>query len=215
MPVPSSTAASVPPLADVPTPPPGPLQPTDLLITALDMSGDNEVPPVTTTTIGSFGATLSADTLCYTLGAQSAGVLTGARIYHGEAGEIGDPVVQLLMTLDGTDSFVTSGCISAVNIGGSLAGNWAAFLQALNSGDLYVNIQSMAHPEGEIRGQIFVSPGQSEHPGTAATPAVPGVGSGGIGPTNSDSWLLAGGRFATIATAMMGGWAAMQRHDSC
>ena len=153
---PTTTATPIP---NVPTPPPGPLQPTDRLITSLDMSGADEVPPVTTTAIGSFRATLTGSTLCYTFGADGSG-LTMAHLYHGAAGTNGDPVVQLFMNGSGVNEIVTSGCISAVNIGGSLAGNWSAFMQALDSGDLYVQVRSLAHPDGEIRGQLFHSPGQ-------------------------------------------------------
>jgi hypothetical protein len=206
------------PIPNVPTPPPGPLQPTDRLIEAYDMSGADEVPPVATTAGGSLGATLTGSTLCYTFSAGGAG-LTMAHLYHGAAGTNGDPVVQLFMNVSGVNEIVTSGCISAANIGGSLAGNWSAFMQALDSGDLYVQLRSLAHPDGEIRGRLFHSPGPGRvptlTPGAAATPgapAAPDLGSGRADARGiSDVWLVAGEMLLIAAVGVLGAWAVRRR----
>ena len=205
------------PIPNVPTPPPGPIQPTDRLIFALDMGGANEIPPVTATAIGSFGATLTGSMLCYTFGAEGSG-LTMAHIYHGAAGTNGDPVVQLFMNLEGVPNILTSGCISAVNIGGSLAGDWAGFMRALDSGGLYVSVRSLAHPDGETRGQLFHSSGQvapTSTPATAATPGAPGAPNLGSGRADangaSNDWLMTGEILLVWAVATLGGWAALRR----
>jgi hypothetical protein len=119
----------------------------------------------------------------------------------------------------GVNDIVTSGCISAVNIGGSLAGNWSAFMQALDSGDLYVQLRSLAHPDGEIRGQLFHSPGPGRvatlTPGTAATPAAPAAPDLGSGRADasgtSDGWLLAGEMLLIATVGVLGAWAARRR----
>ena len=184
------------------------------------MSGAQEVPPVTANAIGSFGATLTGSTLCYTFAAEGSG-LTMAHIYHGATGTNGDPVVQLFMNIDGVPNILTSGCISAANIGGSLAGDWAGFMQALDSGGLYVSVRSLAHPDGETRGQLFHSSGQvapTSTPGTATmptTPSAPGapnLGSGRAGANGaSNGWLLIGEILVVAAVATLGGWTAIRR----
>jgi len=215
LPATATATASATPIPNVPTPPPGPLQPTDRLITALDMSGTNEVPPVTTTAIGNFRATLTGSTLCYTFGAEGVG-LTMAHIYHGAAGTNGDPVVQLFMDVSGVNEIMTSGCISAVNIGGSLAGDWAGFMQALDSGDLYVQVRSLTHPAGEIRGQLFHSPGPGRvatlTPAAATTPGAPNLGTGGVAANGGQGgWFVAAGSVVIAAIGALGGWAALRR----
>ena len=44
--------------------------------------------------------------------------------------------------------------ITVDDLVGPLDGNWDGFLEALDNGDLYVNVHTTAHPSGEIRDQV-------------------------------------------------------------
>lgn len=194
-----SMAATVPPVASAPP------QPTDRLITA-GLTGAQEVPPTDATEVGSFRATLEDGQLCYSLGVDGKG-FTMAHIHHGAAGTNGDPVVDLFMNMAGTDNLVQSGCIRPENLQGSLAGNWDGFVAALDAGDLYVNVHSLAHPDGEVRGQILV--GSVPTVTVSVTPVAPIVGSGReLLQRSSDAWFFGGSIVAIIAVALAGGWIA-------
>ncbi len=131
------------------------------------LSGDSEVPDaVTTSATGSFSATLDGDSLTFSLTATGEGI-TQAHIHVGPTGENG-PVVAFLFGLDeaGVAEVDASGTITEADLLGPLEGDFAGFVEALEAGNLYVNVHSVANPPGEIRGQI------------AVTPSAPTVGTG-------------------------------------
>ena len=106
------------------------------------LSGSQEVPPVTTSATGSGTITVAADQSISgkitTTGVKG----TAAHIHVSPAGTNGPVVVTL--TKDGENGW-------AVGPGGKLQD---AHYQAFKDGNLYVNVHSAAHPDGEIRGQI-------------------------------------------------------------
>ncbi len=108
----------------------------------LKLSGDQEVPPVTTRASGSGTIVIDADK------SVSGGVTTtdiqgtAAHIHVGKPGTNGPVAVPL--TKKGDTGW-------SVAPGAKLTD---AQYQSYKAGDLYVNVHSAAHPDGEIRGQL-------------------------------------------------------------
>lgn len=137
---------------------------------SIALQGAQEVPPVTTTATGTFQGTLSGNSISYTLTATGS-ALTMAHFHQGAAGANG-PVVAFLFGPNqaGVDSINESGTITVEDLSGPLQGNWDGFVAALDSGQIYVNVHSVANPGGEIRGQVPAD--QVTQPAaTATTPA--------------------------------------------
>ena len=44
--------------------------------------------------------------------------------------------------------------ITVDDLSGPLAGDWEGFLQALDDGELYVNVHTLGNPGGEVRDQV-------------------------------------------------------------
>ncbi len=113
----------------------------------------------------------------------------------GGSGE-GDDKVLVGTNDDGEDgdeddedsSFEKEGSIVASSLLGPFAGNFAGFVAALQSGQLYVEIETTTHPTGEIRGQV----------GTAAA----GAPDGTIISPAADVTIAAGGSVNFEGTAM-------------
>lgn len=146
------------------------------------LSGDNVVPPVTTTGSGSFTATYDGATISYTLNASAPEILQ-AHIHLGAPGENGGVAAFLFGPVDpGQDSVSVSGTIGAADV---TMGDLASLVDAMNNNGAYVNVHTTANPAGEIRGPIV------------ASAALPTTGSGGLADEGgSPIWLwalLAGG----------------------
>ncbi len=113
----------------------------DLQFTA-SLSGIREVPPVVTSATGTGTFTLRADGLHYdiTVRGLSGSLITGAHFHHGDIGEEGDILETITFT------------------GTRAVGTWTAMTanerDDLLNGDVYVNVHTAAHPDGEIRGQV-------------------------------------------------------------
>lgn len=109
---------------------------------AVTLSGAQEVPAVTTSAKGT-GTLKFADDGAVSGGVTTTGITgTAAHIHSGAAGKNGPVVVPLQK---GTDGAWT------VPAGAKLTPDQQKLLQ---SGELYVNVHSTAHPDGEIRGQL-------------------------------------------------------------
>ncbi len=118
------------------------------------LSGDAEVPPVTTGAGGSFSATLSDGTLAFSLTSDATGI-TQSHIHLGAADENGGVVAFLFGSVEpGVDGIDVSGSISADDVIGDIAGDFDALVAALNAGNAYVNVHTEMYPGGEVRGQI-------------------------------------------------------------
>ncbi len=116
------------------------------------LSGDAEVPPVETTATGS--GTVSLDGSMITVTGSFSGLMSdyntavGSHIHGGAADENGGIVVALSPTL-GTDN--RSGTWEAADNTFTVR---ETFADSIRAGLAYVNVHSVDHPGGEIRGQI-------------------------------------------------------------
>lgn len=184
------------------------------------LQGAQEVPPVTTTATGTFQGTLSGNSMTYTLTATGS-ALTMAHFHQGAAGANG-PVVAFLFGPNqaGVDSINESGTITVEDLSGPLQGNWDGFVAALDSGQIYVNVHSVANPGGEIRGQVPAD--QVTQPAaTATTPATaapatatakpPATGSGADGGSSDGLRPLGLALAAGVAIAAGAGLALRRR----
>lgn len=158
------------------------------------LTGAEEVPPVTTTATGSFQATISGDAINYTLTANGE-ALTMAHFHVGAAGTNG-PVVAFLFgpNNDGVASINETGTITVDDLVGPLAGDWEGFIEALDGGQIYVNVHSIANPAGVIRSQLpadqvpgptptSTSPASTATTGGGAATATPRPPTTGLGTT--------------------------------
>jgi hypothetical protein len=116
---------------------------------------------VTSTGTGTFRATAGTNSLSYTLTASGTATgITMAHIHSGAAG-VNGPIVAFLITTNnaGVASINQSGTITQADLQGPMAGNMTAFMDALKSGTLYVNVHTIANPGGELRAQFPAPPG--------------------------------------------------------
>ncbi|MEM9303389.1 MAG: spondin domain-containing protein [Pseudomonadota bacterium] len=135
---------------------------------AAELSGDQEVPPVSTPSNGE--ATLivveDGERIDYSIDLranQSNGAplsrITMAHLHLAPAGENGPVVVNLLPNVTGTLIPLSNiaNSISADDLVGPLAGQrLLALIDAMAAGEVYINIHTTRVPSGEIRGQIGV-----------------------------------------------------------
>ncbi len=107
----------------------------------VNLSGQNEVPPVTTSASGE-GTISVADDGAVSGSVSTKGIQsTAAHIHMGAAGKNGPVIVP----------FTKEGDTFKAPAGAKLN---ADQMKALHDGDLYFNVHSAAHPGGEIRGQL-------------------------------------------------------------
>ncbi len=181
-----TTAATVAPTSAAPTTPLAGAR-------TITLTGAEEVPPVTSPATGSFQWKLEGQSLSYVLKATGTS-MTMAHIHIGDKGANG-PVVAFLFGPNqaGVNSIDVAGTISVAQLSGSLAGDMAGFIAALNRGGLYVNVHSIANPAGVVRGQIPA----------ATPPGVPSTGTGALGSEEGGNTF--GLPLAILAAAVLSG----------
>ena len=108
----------------------------------LRMTGDQEVPPVSTQAIGAVTIAVSADGVVQGVISTIGMVATMAHIHLGAPGVNGPPIVTLTKSTDGKWLVPENSRLSAEQ------------LKAYRAGGLYVNVHSDAHKDGEIRTQL-------------------------------------------------------------
>ncbi len=150
---------------------------------SVTLLGSNHTPPVTTSATGTFTATLTGDSLSYTLTVPSITAATAAHIHVGAAGENGGVAVPLFAADGSVDSIDVSDTFDLADLIGPLDGDPDGFKAALKDGTLYVNVHTEGNPGGELRGQIELT-----------APAAPATGNAG---------LLAGQRAASPSTTAL------------
>jgi hypothetical protein len=133
------------------------------------MSGFQETPPILSNGSGTFHATVNGNSLTYTetfSGLTSP--VTQSHIHFAQKGFPGAVFVFLCTNLGngpaGTPACpagggTVTGTITGANVLGVSgqnipAGDFAALLRILRSGDAYVNVHTKNFPPGEIRGQL-------------------------------------------------------------
>ena len=139
-----------------------------------DLSGDQEVPAVTTDAVGI--ATLNYTNVVNSLEINVqvtglSGPITGAHLHEAPAGENGGVVENLT-------PFVRGNTIRAIVAPG-------AYIDALRAGNIYINVHTADNPGGEIRGQLtldnnltfdtWLSGGQETPPATSAAAGLAAV----------------------------------------
>lgn len=110
---------------------------------AIMLKGAAEVPAVKTAATGTGQITVLAD---QTVGGsiKTTGLVpTAAHIHEGASGQSGPPIITLTRTAN--DSFVVPADARMTDA------QYARF----KAGELYVNVHSALHPNGEIRGQLM------------------------------------------------------------
>jgi hypothetical protein len=123
---------------------------------AAPMAGDEEVPAVDTRATGVATFKLRDEGLAFKVNVANIDDVTAAHIHCGSVGVNGAVGVTLFsggpIDVNGT---LAEGVITAPDPGNGCG--WAdldAVVAALEGGDTYVNVHTMAHPSGEIRGQV-------------------------------------------------------------
>jgi hypothetical protein len=126
------------------------------------LAGRDEVPPVDTKAQGEAILRVSDDgtSIHYKLIAGNIDNLTAAHIHCGAAGVAGPVVVPLPLGPGARGAIIGEGDVSAINPVPSSAAcpggvaNMADLLMKIEAGMAYVNVHTVAHPGGEIRGQL-------------------------------------------------------------
>lgn len=133
------------------------------------LSGDQGVPPIQTAATGVATFKLSQDgkSLHYQLKVDKLTDVTMAHIHLGQAGKNGPPVVWLFPVTGPPPTLkpgaftgvLAEGEVTAKNLVGPLKGKpLQALVKVMENGETYVNIHTQEHPEGEIRGEIGLTP---------------------------------------------------------
>jgi hypothetical protein len=131
---------------------------------AARLTGDEQVPSVATAALGtaSFWLNPEGTELRYQLTVAQLDNVTMAHLHLGTFGKNGPPVVWLypsappMKQIDGLSNGVLSaGTITAADLVGPMAGKTIADLvTAIRANDIYVNVHTRDHSDGEIRGQL-------------------------------------------------------------
>nr|WP_290666696.1 CHRD domain-containing protein [Ardenticatena sp.] len=155
---PGPTPTPTPPPTTTPTPTPTPTPQAFFFLA--NMNGDNEVPPVTTNTMGRARFRLSPDEtrLQYRVLVRNLVDGTAAHIHCGAPG-VNGPVGATLFS--GGPVSIASGVLTQGLLTAPDAGNGCGWLTLadmvadMRAGNTYINVHTLAHPSGEIRGPIM------------------------------------------------------------
>ena len=124
------------------------------------LSGNEVVPTVTTPATGKAEFKLAKDgkDLTYKLTVTDIENVTAAHIHLGKKGKNGGPLAGLFAGPKKDGKFtgvLAEGVITGKDLMGNLKGKpLAALVKLIKAGDTYVNVHTMGHPDGEIRGEI-------------------------------------------------------------
>jgi hypothetical protein len=127
------------------------------------LTGDQEVPPVTTTATGSasftFLSVLGTERLISVrTNTRLSSRVTGAHIHNGAGGVDGPIVLDFSNGSIISTSFLAINVNSAADLEGPLDGQTLSDLRdVMTAGEAYINVHTSTNPDGEIRGQIEVA----------------------------------------------------------
>jgi hypothetical protein len=120
-----------------------------------NLTGQEEVPPVQTQATGNAGVSVSGDNVTYNVNATNIQGATMGHIHIGKQGENGPPVVTLFKYPSPQSEVSENGTITPDKLEGPMQGKQISDLvTAMSNGTSYVNIHTVNHPPGEIRGQV-------------------------------------------------------------
>ena len=125
------------------------------------LTGDQEVPAVETDTTGRFKILVNKDATAgeYTLSVDSGARVTQAHFHCAPAG-VNGPVIVFLAGFrpegwDVNGKWVSDATITDANVIDPTCGTTLAqIFQQARTGNVYVNVHSVAHPTGVARGQL-------------------------------------------------------------
>ncbi len=117
------------------------------------LAGADETPPTTSGASGSASFTINASSVSYQVTVQNITDVVASHIHSGAQGVAGPVRVTLLATpVKGvTNGVLVQGSFSASDVTGV---TYDELLNEIRTGGAYVNVHTVAHPAGEIRGQI-------------------------------------------------------------
>jgi hypothetical protein len=124
------------------------------------LTGDNEVPPVSTAATGSLTMTEEADesTMRFELSVDGLTNTSVAQVHEGGIGSNGPEVLTLFTGPTKTGLYsgvVAQGSITSEDLLGPLKGKTIAdFISLIENGTIYVNVGTTTHANGAIRGQL-------------------------------------------------------------
>jgi hypothetical protein len=122
------------------------------------LSGDQEVPPVTSSAKGWAWVNPSEESVWFKVNVTGIDKVTGAHIHHAKSGENGEVVVALFKSDSPTglkDGTLVEGNFTANDLVGPLKGKALSDLATeMKNGMTYVNVHTEANPNGEIRGLL-------------------------------------------------------------
>ena len=126
------------------------------------LSGDKEVPPVTTQATGTAGFSQPhLNNMTYGIKVSNIGNVTMAHIHQGKEGQNGPVVVTLFKADNATgtgpvNGQLVGGTITNDKLEGPLAGKSVEvdLVKVIQDGEAYVNVHTTQNPDGAIRGQI-------------------------------------------------------------
>jgi hypothetical protein len=136
---------------------------SDMQVYQADLSPTNETPPHSTAATGVAGITYDSTTgiFRYSIEVENINNIVAAHIHVGAAGVAGPVRVPLFATTTTTSAVTATekrvlveGTFTAANITGGLTVN--DLLNAMQSGNAYVNVHTTSFPGGEMRGQVRV-----------------------------------------------------------
>jgi hypothetical protein len=131
----------------------------------IPLSGDQQVPPVDTNVTGTATLTVGDGVIGYTFQGEnpsSVGMFggNGATINCGPANETGPVIVQLVQPIENGvsgNSFAANGVFTDAEVIFNVCGTGVSgVIGAIQAGQAYINVNSVAHPDGEVRGNIEV-----------------------------------------------------------
>jgi len=139
------------------------------------LSGNNEVPPITSKSSGTAAFDLNAagTHMKYTLNVTNIDKVIAAHIHQGSSTANGPIVVNLFIPSGPTGKVsgtLTQSSINSTSLIGPLKGKQMTdLIKLINSGNAYVNVHTSQNPAGEVRGQISSGSAASAATASAAT----------------------------------------------
>jgi hypothetical protein len=120
-----------------------------------DLSGTEEVPPVTTAATGSATISIEEDEIVYRVETSGLEDVLVSHIHVAAAGQNGDVRLNLCgVPPDSPDCGTADGVLIEASNGVVQDITFDSLVSAFLAGNAYVNVHTAAHPPGEIRGQL-------------------------------------------------------------